>query len=148
MREIIENMTNTSSRTHILNVALLVFRIVLSLQLMIVHGLKKIGIGVEVAEQVPNPLHLPEVLNSAFAIAGNLVFPVFIIFGLFTRLAILPVLAITLTGYFVLHAHDPLLVKDVPFMYSLSFLFLLVVGPGGYSVDCWLNRRMLAKWGV
>src|ERR1044072_1654737 len=102
---------------------------------MLAHGLKKLGVGVAVAEQVPNPLHLPEMLNEGFAIAGNLVFPVFVILGLFTRLAILPILAITLTGYFVVHWHDSILERDTPFMYSMVYLFILFIGPGKYSID-------------
>ena len=123
------------------HVSLLFFRVLVSLQLMIVHGLKKIGIGVAEAEQVPNPLHLPEGFNHLFAIAGNLVFPVFIMIGFLTRLAVWPVLAITLTGYFVLHWHDPLLVSDTPFIYSVVFLLIAVLGAGKYSIDYWLYQK-------
>jgi putative oxidoreductase len=124
------------------NVSLLVFRILLSVELMVVHGLKKISIGATEAEHVPNPLHFPDAFNQAFAITANLIFPVFIILGLFTRLAILPVIAVTLTGYFVVHWHDSLLQKDTPFMYSLSYLLLLVLGPGKYSVDYLLHKKI------
>jgi putative oxidoreductase len=127
------------------NIGLLVFRILLSAELMIVHGLKKIGIGTTEAEQVPNPLHFPYAFNQAFAITANLIFPVFIILGLFTRFAILPVIAVTLTGYFVVHWHDSLLEKDTPFMYSLSYLLLLALGPGKYSVDYLLHKRSVKK---
>lgn len=141
MKRWIGIISNPYPAAGIYNLALLVYRVALSLQLMVVHGLKKIGVGVETAEQVPNPLHLPEVLNHAFALAGNLVFPVFIILGLFTRLAVWPVLAITLTGYFVLHWNDPLLVSDTPFMYSLAFLLVGVLGAGKYSLDYWIHKK-------
>jgi putative oxidoreductase len=108
---------------------------------MVAHGLKKIGVGVAVAEQVPNPLHLPEAFNSMFAFASNLIFPVFVIFGFFTRLAVLPILAVTLTGYFVLHWNDTLIVKDNPFMYSLCYLFILAVGAGKYSLDNFFQKK-------
>lgn len=117
------------------NSSILLFRIIVSLELIIVHGLKKIGIGIAHAEIVPNPLGLPEMVNHVFATSANIVFPLFIIFGLFTRLATLPILAVTLTGYFVVHGHDPLLERDIPFMYSLAFLFIFALGPGKYSLD-------------
>lgn len=130
MKKLIQTITNTNPEGTITHVSLLIFRILLSLELIVAHGLKKIGVGVSEAEQVPNPLHLPEAFNSLFADAANLVFPVFVIFGFFTRIAVLPILAVTLTGYFILHWNDALLVKDTPFMYSLCYLFLLFYGFG------------------
>ncbi len=142
MKRLIHIITSTHPGRKITDAALLVFRILLSAELIIAHGLKKIGVGVSEAEQVPNPLHLPEAFNSLFADAANLVFPVFVIFGFFTRIAVLPILAVTLTGYFILHWNDALLVKDTPFMYSLCYLFLLFVGAGRYSVDHYLTEKV------
>lgn len=121
--------------------ALLLFRIGVSLELIFAHGLKKVGIGVATAEQIPNPLQLPASLNNTMAIAANLFFPLLVILGLFTRLSVLPILAVTLTGYFVLHWHDPLLVKDIPYMYSLCFLLLFITGAGRFSIDHRIAER-------
>lgn len=140
MKKLIQTITDTSLEGKLIHIALLAFRILLSIELITAHGLKKLGVGVATAEQIPNPLHLPEAFNSLFADAANLVFPVFVIFGLFTRVAVLPILAVTLTGYFILHWNDALLVKDTPFMYSLCYLFLLFAGPGKYSVDNYLKK--------
>jgi len=140
MKKLIQTIINTNLEGKLIHLALFVFRIALSLELIVAHGLKKLGVGVAEAEQVPNPLQLPEAFNSLFADAANLVFPVFVIFGLFTRIAILPILAVTLTGYFILHWNDALLIKDTPFMYSLCYLFLFFVGPGKYSIDQYLRK--------
>jgi putative oxidoreductase len=120
---------------------LLFFRVAVSLELLIAHGLKKIGIGVAIAETVPNPLGLPDFFNQAFAIVANIIMPLFITVGLFTKIATLPILSITLTGYFIVHFNDPIAVKDVPFMYSVSFLFLTIVGPGKYSLDYYFLNK-------
>ncbi|WP_426482252.1 DoxX family protein [Chryseobacterium sp. R2ACT005] len=141
MKKLIHTIINTNPAGKLTDTALLVFRILLSVELIVAHGLKKLGVGVSEAEQVPNPLHLPEAFNSLFADAANLVFPVFVIFGFLTRIAVLPILAVTLTGYFILHWNDALLVKDTPFMYSLCYLFLLFVGSGKYSVDNFLTKK-------
>jgi putative oxidoreductase len=145
MKNLIRRMTDVFPDVTVFNLSLLIFRVAVSLQLMVAHGLKKIGIGVPNAEQVPNPLHLPEAINQGFAVASNLVFPLFVMFGLLTRVAILPILAVTLTGYFVVHWNDSLLEKDMPFMYSLAFLLLFVIGPGKYAVDYWLNKNLYKK---
>ncbi|HEY8562574.1 MAG TPA: DoxX family protein [Pyrinomonadaceae bacterium] len=123
------------------NAALLVFRVLLSLQMLRVHGLKKISAGgLGEAEAVPNPLGLPPKLNRSIAVFSGVVAPVFIAFGFLTRLSAMPVLAVTLTGYFVVHRRDNLNVRDVPFMYSLSYLYIFSVGAGRFSADCYLSQ--------
>lgn len=117
------------------NRAIFLFRLLISGELIIVHGLKKIGIGIAQAEVVPNPLGLPDMLNQIFATGANLVCPLFIILGLFTRLATIPIVAVTLTGYFVVHGNDSLLERDIPFMFSVAFLFIMAIGAGRYSLD-------------
>jgi putative oxidoreductase len=103
MKDWIRRLTNVYPDAIVSHLSILVFRVAISLQLMTAHGLKKIGIGVPAAELVPNPLHLPEIVNQGFAIASNLIFPVFVIFGLLTRVAVFPILVVTLAGYFIVH---------------------------------------------
>jgi len=141
MKTIVRKITATIPSGHSYDIVLLVFRVLLSAELMYAHGLKKLGIGIAEAEQVPNPLQLPELWNSFFAISANLFFPVLVMLGLFTRLTVLPILAVTLTGYFVLHFHDAPLIKDTPFMYSLSYLLIFFLGAGKYSLDHYINRK-------
>ncbi|MDN3656068.1 DoxX family protein [Ferruginibacter paludis] len=141
MRNFIRHINSVSISAATFNFSLLVFRVVLSLEIIVVHGFKKVGINVAEAEKIPNPLHFPETFNHAFAVSANLFFPVLVILGFFTRIAILPILAVTLTGYFVLHWNDALLIKDTPFMYSLSYLLILVLGPGRYSVDSFFQHK-------
>ncbi len=142
MKQVFKRITASALGGNRVHLGLLLFRIIVSLELIIVHGFKKIGIGVDVAELIPNPLGLPQEINEFLAIIANIGFPVFIILGLLTRLSVLPVLAVTLTGYFILHAHDPLFVKDVPFMYSVVFLFIFITGPGKYSIDSIIHKKL------
>ncbi|WP_419868458.1 DoxX family protein [Chryseobacterium sp. CT-SW4] len=142
MKNILKRVVSSRPIGNNLDLIMLLFRVLLSVELIYAHGLKKIGVGVASAEIVPNPLGLPDVLNSFFADAANLVFPVFVIFGFLTRLAVLPILAVTLTGYFVLHFHDSPLVKDTPYMYSLSYLLILFLGAGKYSLDNIIRKRI------
>jgi putative oxidoreductase len=142
MKQIFILITNIYAPALRFHITLLFFRIVVAIQLMLAHGLKKIGIGVANAETVPNPLHLPEILNQVFAEAANLVFPGFVIIGMFTRIAVLPILAVTLTGFFVVHFHDTSSEKDIPLMYSVAYLLLLSFGPGKFSADFYINRKL------
>ena len=125
------------------NTAMLLFRAVVSLEMIVVHGFKKLGIGVAQAEQVPNPLNLPDTFNYAFAVSANIFFPFLVLIGLCTRLSTLPTLAVTLTGYFVLHWHDAALVRDTPCIYSAIFLLILALGPGKYSTDNYIFKKII-----
>lgn len=124
------------------NLGMLFFRIAVGLEMIFVHGFKKIGIGVAEAEDIPNPLHLPEILNNSFAISANIFFPALVLVGFCTRLATLPTLAVTLTGYLVLHWQDAALIKDTPYIYSVVFLLILFLGPGKYSIDYYLHKKL------
>lgn len=140
MMKILKFINRLNDSVASFDTGMLLFRVFLSIQLIVVHGLKKIGIGIGVAESVPNPFHFPDWFNEAFAIASNLVFPLFVIVGFYTRFAVTPILMVTLSGYFVVHWKDPLLMSDVPYMYSLSFLLIAYCGAGKYSFDNFLRK--------
>lgn len=120
------------------NAALLTFRILLSIELFRVHGLKKFRLENGEKEHVPNPLHLPEKLNRMMATLSDTVAPFLVMLGIGTRLVVLPVIGVTAIGYFVVHRKDNLEVRDVPYMYTLSYLLILALGAGTYSADHYL----------
>lgn len=122
------------------NAALLIFRILLCYEMFRVHGLKKVAKTGGAAEVVPNPLGLPPKLNQLIANFSDLVAPVLVGLGVLTRLSALPILAVTLTGYFVVHRRDVLTVRDIPYMYSLSYLLIFLVGAGQFSADFYIYK--------
>jgi len=142
MRKLFVQSLYTFSSWKIFNWSMLFFRTLVSIELIVAHGLKKIGIGVPEAEHIPNPLHFSDTFNNGFAIAANLFFPCFVILGSCTRWATLPTLAVTLTGFFVVHWHGTPLEKDTPFMYSLVFLLIVGLGAGKYSIDHYLYNKL------
>lgn len=125
------------------NVAMLVFRCLVAIQLFRVHGMKKFGPKDGEPEHVPNPLHLPEKLNGLVASIADLVVPVFILAGLGTRLMILPTIGVTAIGYFVVHRNDSAQVRDVPFMYTICLALIQVLGPGKFSLDYYFFQLLI-----
>ena len=107
------------------------FRVLLFVELIRVHGLKKI----DSKHDTPNPLGLPQKLNNFISILAMLYLPVLGIIGLGTRLVLIPALMVTSIGYFVIHKNDTITIRDIPYMYSLNLLLLIFVGPGSISVD-------------
>lgn len=89
----------------------------------------------ETLSHIPDPLGIGSTASTYFAIVANIISPIFVLLGLGTRIAVLPILAVTLTGFFIVHISDPWAVKDVPLMYSIAFSLILVLGPGKHSLD-------------
>ncbi|MBS0030750.1 DoxX family protein [Chitinophaga sp. 22321] len=135
MNEIISHILYSDAGSAVNNYALLAFRVLLAFELFRVHGMKKFRLENGQREHVPNPLHLPEQLNGLVATFSDTVVPFLVALGLVTRLAILPTIGVTAIGYFIVHRADSPEIRDVPYMYTLSLLLLLVLGPGRYSID-------------
>jgi len=135
MMDILKYVFYSDAGNDLNNWALLAFRILLALELFRVHGLKKFRLENGQREVVPNPLHLPAKLNAMMATLSDTVAPFLVMVGVATRLVVLPVIGVTAVGYFVVHRHDKPEVRDIPYMYTLCFLFLLCTGAGTISAD-------------
>ena len=138
MENIIKDILYSDPGSQINNIALLIFRMLLMLELFRVHGMKKFSVENGQREQVPNPLHLPEKLNAMVATFSDTVVPILVFVGLGTRIFLLPTIGVTAIGYFVVHRKDSIEVRDVPYMYTLSLLLLWTLGSGTYSLDHYL----------
>lgn len=136
--EILKQILSSDLGSSFNDAAFLVFRILLGVELFRVHGLKKFRVENGAKEKIPNPLGLPDKMNTMVASLADTVVPFLIILGLGTRLAVLPTIGVTAIGYFVVHRKDSLEVRDVPYMYTLSLLLVLALGAGRYSLDYYL----------
>ncbi|KFE99092.1 DoxX family protein [Chryseobacterium luteum] len=136
--EILKQILSSDLGSSFNDIAFLIFRVLLAVELFRVHGLKKFRLENGQKEIIPNPLGLPDKMNALVASFSDLVVPFLIILGLGTRLAVLPTIGVTAIGYFVVHRKDSLEVRDVPYMYTLSLLLILALGAGKYSLDYYL----------
>ncbi len=144
MMEYIKLLLFSDVGTDVNNAALLIYRVLLALELFRVHGMKKFRVENGQREHVPNPLHLPDKLNGLVATFADTVVPFLLILGVGTRLVILPTIGVTAIGYFVVHRKDSLEVRDVPYVYTLSLLLLLVLGAGRFSADAYLGSHLFS----
>lgn len=138
MENIIHTLLYSDLGSDVNNIIILVFRLLLMLELFRVHGMKKFRLENGQREHVPNPLNLPEKLNAFVATFSDTVVPFLVMLGLGTRLVLLPTIGVTAIGYFVVHRKDNIEVRDVPYMYTLSLLFLWAVGSGTWSLDTYI----------
>jgi putative oxidoreductase len=85
-------------------------------------------------DEYRTPFLSPEVA-AMLATGIELTMPILLILGLFTRLAALPMLVMTLviqTTYFYHSEH---------YFWAFVLLALIIRGPGSWSIDHWLRRR-------
>lgn len=60
---------------------------------------------------------------------------ILLILGVLTRLSVIPLIATLSMAFFVFHANDGLMDKELPLIYLIGFVGLFLLGPGKYSVD-------------
>ena len=96
----------------------------------------------------------PEILGP-FVGTFEIVCGALVLLGLFTRLAVIPLLTIMAVAIYT--TKIPILIKSgfwkmahdsrTDFSMLLGALFLLIVGAGAWSVDAWLNQRRAKRDG-
>lgn len=124
-----------------LNSIFLMFRSLVAFAMIRTHGWKKIADFQGTVAHIPDPFGIGGELSAIIAVFANVGCGLLIALGLFTRPAALFVLSVTLSGLFIVHWGDPWSVKDVPLMYSISFITILLIGPGRYSIDYRIARK-------
>ena len=64
-----------------------------------------------------------------------------IVVGLFTRLAVIPLIITMLVAIFVIHISDPFKKMEMAILYLIPYLVLLWNGAGRYSLDAMLGKE-------
>ncbi|WP_207426938.1 DoxX family protein [Pedobacter sp. SYSU D00535] len=103
--------------------------------LMLTHGLPKLMKVMEGNTQFGDPLGLGTELSLYLAILAEVLCALLVILGLFTRIATIPLIITMFVAFFVVHASDPLTVKELALIYLSIFLTIFFTGPGNYSID-------------
>jgi putative oxidoreductase len=120
---------------------LLVLRLLAGFALLRGHGYDKVVHFEQELLHIPDPLGIGAYPSLLIAIFSDVLCAGLVMAGALTRPAAAGVLGTTLVGLLVVHWPDPWPEKDIPFIYSAVYLFVLLVGPGRYSVDYWLQSR-------
>lgn len=135
MKKILQILSSTGLSSQQRDLSLLLFRIGLAWSIINTHGVKKVVDISGTIQHIPDPLGIGGLASTLIAIFANIILASFVGIGLFTRPSALVIAMITLVGLLFVHAADPWSVKDVPFMYTLSFGLLVLLGPGKYALD-------------
>lgn len=130
-----KQLFNPYSSSNVRDFAFLLLRIIVGL-LLITHGypkLQKLLSGNEI--QFASVFGMSQKLSLAMAMFAEFFCAIFLLIGLFTRLAAVPIIITFLVIVFQIHGSDPLGQKELPIMYLISCITIFLCGPGKFSLD-------------
>lgn len=130
---------SSNSNEKFIDFALLLLRF-LAAGFMITHGVAKFSGFENMKDVFPDPLGIGNTASLIMIIIAELVCPILIVFGLFTRLATIPTIIGMGVAAFVIHGGDAFQVRELSLLYMGLFLILLVSGAGKFSADYYISK--------
>ena len=108
--------------------------------LMMHHGYDKLIHFDSLRHSFTNMLGLGSSLSLTLDIFAELFCAFFVVLGLFTRLATIPVLIAMSVAFFHAHQGDIFGKGELPALYLVAFMTILLLGPGRVSVDGMMGK--------
>ncbi len=81
-------------------------------------------------------------ISLLLAVFAEVICSIFVLLGLGTRLAAIPLIFTMLIAAFYIHADDPFASKEKAFLFALIFIVLFISGGGKYSFDNLFVRKL------
>jgi len=122
------------------NFSMLLLRVSTGLWIMIKHGLDKLQNFSTIQPHFYNFLGIGSSFSLALVIFAELFCAMLVVLGLFTRLAVIPIIIMLIIAAFSAKATQPLMNKELDFLYLIPFVVLLFCGAGRVSVDGMMSK--------
>lgn len=120
------------------NAALLVLR--MFILFLLYYGFDKVVHFGDKASYWPDPFSIGSEATLMLTIMAELVCPVFIAFGMFTRLALIPAIINMLFAVLIGHEGQPFIEREHAFSFLIPLIVIFLAGPGKFSVDAILYK--------
>ncbi len=116
------------------SLAILILRVGFAL-LLIPHGYDKLQEFLAGHHDFPDPLHVTPIVSHGLTIFAEFFCSVLLFLGLFTRPALIVLIACMAIIVFFIHGNDPLGDKEHALLYLLAYISIFLTGAGKYSLD-------------
>lgn len=136
---------DTSRDKKLYHTGLFLIRVVVSC-FMLTHGAKKYMMlfsGEPI--QFADPIGIGQTNTLILAFVAEFICSVFILIGFATRLVVIPLIINMFIIVFVVHAPDGFEKQELPGLYLVIFVLLLITGSGKYSIDHLIYKRTRPK---
>ncbi len=125
-----------------ISLSLLFIRVIAG-SFMLTHGYGKfLMLTGDGPVQFANPIGIGMTATLALAVLAEFICSILLIFGVATRLSAIPLLTTMLVAALIVHAQDPFMNKELPFLYASVFLTIIIAGAGKFSVDNWISNKL------
>lgn len=124
--------------------AALLLRIVFCGLMVYNHGTMKLTLFSEDPDSFPDAVGLGAATSYYFVVFAEAICSVLVLLGLFTRLALVPLLVTMAVAAFSVNWHNPLTDKELPILYFSVYAAIFLAGPGRFSLDALFFRSRLA----
>src|SRR5215218_696537 len=135
-----KKLLSTSTSDNAFSFAVLVLRLGAGSLMMVQHGLDKLMHFAQKAPKFADPFHIGSTTSLSMVVFAEFFCAAFVILGLFTRLACIPLVIAMSVALFSAHQGDFFGKGEMAGVYLIAFLAILVMGPGKASID-----RMIYK---
>ena len=129
-----------STRTISNDTGLLILRI-LSGGAMLTHGFPLFQKMLQGSFEFGDPIGVGSELSLLLAVLAQFVCRILIIFGVFSRLALVPLLLTMGVAFFIIHKDDGFGDKELALCYLGMYAALFFTGPGKYSIDYLIENK-------
>jgi len=120
--------------------AAFILRMGLGFLMLIPHGWDKLQHFSEKSHNFLDPLHIGSTLSLSLAIFTEVICSCFLILGLFTRIACIPLIIEMLVIIFLMHHGSILPNAEKEGIYLAGYLALIFMGPGKVSIDKLISK--------
>ncbi|MBD0832791.1 DoxX family protein [Aestuariibaculum sediminum] len=103
--------------------------------MMLTHGIPKFQSLFLGPIKFADPIGLGQPISLSLAIIGEAVAPLLVLVGFKTKWATIPTIITMFVAGFIVHASDPIGVKEKSILYLIGFIAIFLMGPGKFSID-------------
>ena len=139
IQRVIEFFRPVAYARHV-DVALLLLRTGVS-AMMVTHGWPKLAGFAERSGRFYDFMGLGSEVSLALAVFAEFFCSIALLFGLGTRLVLIPLIITTLVIVFMVHADDPYKEKEHGLLFLVPYLTLMLTNSGRYALDYVIFRR-------
>lgn len=134
-----KKLLNISYSASAFNIALLILRVGAGV-LLAAHGYQKLINFQDMSSHFVNFLGLGSTISLSLTIFAEFFCSIFVILGLFTRLAAIPIVINMAVAVGKGHNYDFFGKAEAASLFFLVFLTILLIGPGKASIDGAINK--------
>ncbi|HRI01534.1 MAG TPA: DoxX family protein [Saprospiraceae bacterium] len=117
-----------------MDIVLFMLRIVFG-GFMLLHGYSKLQSLLSGSTDFPDPIGIGPQSSLALTVFAEFLCALLVIFGLMTKLALIPLMITMMVAAFIVHAQDPIGDKEQALLYLFAYYAIYLAGPGRFSLD-------------